>query len=74
MQTFRGKCMVRTQWKVVRISLILVSLSFGVISFLLPIYSKALGLSAMEIGGMFSIFSLMLLIIKPLMGQGWYMV
>lgn len=65
-----------TQWRGIRISFILVSLSFGVISFLLPIYSKEMGLSATQIGGMFSVFSLMLLIVKPLIGRwtdkiGW---
>lgn len=64
------------QWRGIKISFILVSLSFGVISFLLPIYSKEMGLSATQIGGMFSVFSFVLLIIKPLIGRwtdkiGW---
>lgn len=64
------------QWGKLRLSFILVSLSFGISSFLLPIYSKALGLSATEIGGMFSVLSFMVLILKPIIGRcidkiGW---
>lgn len=57
-------------------SFILVSLSFGIIHFLLPSYSKSLGLSATEIGGMSSILSFMVLLLKPIVGRctnkmGW---
>ncbi|MFR0781152.1 MAG: MFS transporter [Zhenhengia sp.] len=67
---------MQMQWGKLRLSFILVSLSFGVISFLLPIYSKTLGLSAIEIGEMFSILSLTVLISKPIIGRctdkiGW---
>lgn len=50
-------------------SFILVSLSFGIIHFLLPSYSKSLGLSATEIGGMSSILSFMALLLKSIVGR-----
>lgn len=43
-------------------------LGFGFLWFALPIYSKILGASALEIGGMFSIFSLTIAILRPLIG------
>lgn len=55
--------------KSIKLPIILVSLSFGVMSFLLPIYSKAMNMSAVEIGGVFSVFSVALLVMKPLMGR-----
>lgn len=39
--------------KSIRIPLVLASLSFGVMSFLLPIYTKAVDMNAVEIGGLF---------------------
>ena len=64
------------QWGNLRLSFILISLSFGVMSFLLPIYSKEMGMNAAEIGGMFSILSFVILICKPIIGRwtdriGW---
>lgn len=49
--------------------LLLTSLPFGVMSFLLPIYSKELGMSATEITGLFSILSLVLIISRPIIGK-----
>jgi MFS family permease len=43
-------------------------LGFGFLWFALPIYSRILGASALEIGGMFSIFSLTIAILRPLIG------
>jgi MFS family permease len=43
-------------------------LGFGFLWFALPIYSKLLGASALEIGGMFSIFSLTIALLRPLIG------
>lgn len=48
--------------------LILTSLSVGVMSFFLPIYSKALEMNALEIAGLFSLVSFILIIMRPLMG------
>jgi MFS family permease len=43
-------------------------LGFGFLWFALPIYSKILGASALEIGGMFSIFALTIALLRPLIG------
>jgi MFS family permease len=51
-------------------AILLGSLSFGILSFLLPIYAKQMGASALEIGGMISIFAVMITIARPLVGWG----
>jgi MFS transporter, DHA1 family, multidrug resistance protein len=54
----------------IRRSIILISLPFGILGFVLPIYGKALGASAVEIGLFFSVFFLMLVILRPVIGAG----
>ncbi|MGL5714627.1 MAG: MFS transporter [Paraclostridium sp.] len=54
---------------ILRRPLILTSLPLGVMSFLLPIYSKELGMNAVEITGLFSILSLVLIIARPIIGK-----
>lgn len=44
------------------------SFPFGFMGFVLPIYGKEIGASATEIGLLFSVFSLMTLILRPLVG------
>jgi len=46
-----------------------VSFPFGVLGFLLPIYGKYLGASALEIGGFFTALSLVPALIRPLLGR-----
>lgn len=46
------------------------SFAFGFMSFVLPIYSKKIGGDALSIGGLFSIFSLVTLLLRPLIGKG----
>lgn len=46
------------------------SFSFGILQFSLPIYAKQLGASALDIGGMISIFAVMITIARPLVGWG----
>ncbi|MDI7274794.1 MAG: MFS transporter, partial [Anaerolineae bacterium] len=46
----------------------LASASFGMLFFLLPVYARRLGASALEIGGLFSVFGLVLLLLRPLVG------
>jgi DHA1 family multidrug resistance protein-like MFS transporter len=46
-----------------------ISYPFGVISFVLPIYGKELGASALEIGGFFSAFSVIPVIVRPFLGR-----
>lgn len=50
-------------------SVLLGSFAFGIMSFILPIYTKGLGGSASIIGGLFSIFSLVTAIMRPLVGR-----
>ncbi len=47
----------------------LVSLPFGVLSFILPVYGKALGANAVEVGGFFSAFSIVPVIVRPFLGR-----
>jgi DHA1 family multidrug resistance protein-like MFS transporter len=46
-----------------------ISYPFGVLSFVLPIYGKELGASALEIGGFFSAFSVIPVIVRPFLGR-----
>lgn len=54
----------------IRRSIFLISLPFGILGFLLPIYGKALGASPLEIGLFFSVFFLMLVVLRPVIGAG----
>lgn len=49
--------------------ILLTSLAFGILAFLLPIYSKRIDASALEIGWLFSIFSITTLLLRPLIGR-----
>ena len=53
-----------------RRAILLVSLPFGILSFTLPIYGKVLGADAVQIGLFFSAFSLMTVLLRPLVGAG----
>lgn len=46
-----------------------VSFPFGILSFVLPIYGRELGASAMEIGGLFSAFALVPVFVRPVLGR-----
>ena len=56
---------INNLWK----SVFWISFPFGVLSFLLPIYGRDIGASALEIGGFFSAFSLVPAIIRPFLGK-----
>jgi MFS family permease len=45
-------------------------LPFGILGFVLPVYGKALGASPVEIGLFFSVFFLMLVVLRPIIGAG----
>ena len=46
-----------------------VSFPFGILSFVLPIYGRQLGGSALEIGGFFSAVSVVAVIVRPFLGR-----
>ncbi len=46
-----------------------VSFPFGILSFALPIYGEELGASALAIGGFFSAFSLVPVVVRPFLGR-----
>lgn len=48
--------------------ILLGSTAFSILEFVLPVYGKRLGASALEIGGMFSIFSITMTLIRPVVG------
>lgn len=56
---------IKNLWR----SVFWMSFPFGVMSFLLPIYGKELGANAVEIGGMFTAFSIVPAIIRPFLGR-----
>ena len=51
-----------------RLPILLGCLGFGFLWFALPIYSRILGANALEIGGMFSVFSLTIALLRPMIG------
>jgi len=48
--------------------ILLGSAAFAILEFVLPVYGKRLGASALEIGGMFSIFAVTMTLIRPFVG------
>ena len=48
--------------------LLLCSLPLFILAFLLPIYAQELGASASDIGGLFAVFSLAMIVVRPLVG------
>ncbi len=55
---------------VLHIPLLMVSLPLIFMPFALPIFAKSTGASALEIGGLFSVFNFVVLILRPLVGLG----
>ena len=51
-------------------AILLGSLSFGILGFSLPIYAKEMGAGALDIGGMISIFAVIITVARPLVGWG----
>ena len=47
----------------------LISLPFTYMSFILPIYSKELGMDSVQTAGLYSVFSFIVLLIRPLLGK-----
>ena len=53
-----------------RQAIFMISLPFGILSFVLPIYGKQIGADAVQIGLFFSAFSLMTVLLRPIVGTG----
>ena len=56
--------------KALKPAIFLISLPLGILSFILPVYGAALGADAVQIGLFFSVFSLMMVLLRPLVGVG----
>ncbi|MCX6069706.1 MAG: MFS transporter, partial [Chloroflexi bacterium] len=50
-------------------AIFLVSFPFGILAFVLPIYGRELGASAIEVGAFFSAFSIVPVIVRPFLGR-----
>jgi DHA1 family multidrug resistance protein-like MFS transporter len=51
-------------------AILLVSLPLGMLGFILPVYGREIGANAVQIGLFFSIFSLTMVLLRPLVGAG----
>ncbi len=60
-----GRAVSNLRWAV-----LLGSLSFGILQFALPIYAKDLGANALSIGGIISVFAVVITVARPLVGWG----
>ena len=56
---------LKTLWRAV----FWVSFPFGILSFVLPIYGKELGATALEVGGLFSAMSFVPVVVRPFLGR-----
>jgi DHA1 family multidrug resistance protein-like MFS transporter len=56
---------LRALWQ----SIYWVSFPFGILGFVLPIYGKEMGASALEVGAFFSAFSIIPVIVRPFLGR-----
>jgi MFS family permease len=56
---------LRSLWQAV----LWVSFPFGILSFVLPVYSKELGASAVQVGALFSAVSLVPVVVRPFLGR-----
>jgi MFS family permease len=50
-------------------AIFLVSFPFGLLAFVLPIYGRELGASAIEVGAFFSAFSIVPVVVRPFLGR-----
>ena len=59
----------QTSMRSLYLSMLIMSLPLGILGFVLPIYGHAIGANAFEIGLFFTAYSLMLVILRPLIGR-----
>lgn len=50
-------------------AIFLVSFPFGIVGFLLPVYGRELGATALEVGVFFSAFAIVPILVRPLLGR-----
>jgi MFS family permease len=62
----RGEACLST----LRQAILLVSLPFGILDFVLPVYGQEIGADAVQIGLFFSVFFLMTVLLRPIVGVG----
>ncbi len=53
-----------------RQAIYMISLPFGILSFVLPVYGQEIGADAVQIGLFFSVFSVMTVLLRPIVGVG----
>jgi MFS transporter, DHA1 family, multidrug resistance protein len=68
--TAAGEGKTFTSLRRLNLSVLLVSLPFGVLVLGLPLIARELGASAVAIGGLFSIYSLIIVVLQPIVGHG----
>ncbi len=51
-------------------AIVLASFPFGILTFALPVYTQRIGGDALALGGLFSVFSLLAAVLRPLVGKG----
>jgi MFS family permease len=56
--------------KALRQAIFAVALPLGMLGFVLPVYGRAIGADALQIGLFFSVFSLAMVLLRPLVGAG----
>lgn len=54
----------------IRRAILSISLPLGILHFVLPVYGKQIGADAVQIGLFFSVFSLMTVLLRPMVGWG----
>lgn len=64
----RARLSLPTAGLMLKWPIMLCSLPLFILAFLLPIYARELGASAADIGGLFAVFSLVMIAIRPLVG------
>ena len=61
--------MTHTGGKWLCTTILLISLPFGVLMFMLPIIGRDMGATALEIGGLYSVFALVTVLLRPIVGR-----
>ncbi|MEG0900081.1 MAG: MFS transporter [Oscillospiraceae bacterium] len=61
--------MSKNNFSVIAKTYMLFSIPFMMLNFLLPVYTKKIGMNAIEFTGLFSLFYLIIMLIKPIIGK-----